>query len=160
MFAWTKKIFKIKKKKITEFFSRHFKKNFIGPYKKFPTLVKNFKNFKSRVSWVKHIFFVFLFLYPGWIPLKLMESACKKKLTTLPRSSTPPTEWRNWTVYYSNNVLFGLLVLHYHSGFIRPCPFINCDCAVPHQIINVRSMYNVQALRIFCMCYSEAICTC
>ena len=74
------------------FFAQNFfqgisRRNFFWPYKKFPTL---FKNLKLRVSGVERIFFSFSFLYPGQIPIKLMESACKKKFTRLTLLSTHP----------------------------------------------------------------------
>ena len=85
-----------------------------GLYKKFPTLVKNFKNLKSRVSGFKRIFFVFfsLLLYLGQIPLMLMESACKKKFTRLTHVSTPPTQGRP-------NVNKGFSVVHQNLVYIK-----------------------------------------
>ena len=35
-------------------------------------------------------FFVFLSVYPGYIPIVLMDFACKKTFTRLTRVSTPP----------------------------------------------------------------------
>ena len=64
-------------RKFSEFFKKIVARNFFqgisriklyGLYKKFPTLVKNFKNLKSRVSGFKRIFFsFFFFVFVSWI---------------------------------------------------------------------------------------------
>ena len=84
--AWTLKNFKIfNKKNLHRICFRAFQEEFFLALQKNSNTCKNFQNLKLCVSGVKRIFFGFLFSYPGQIPLMLMESACKKKITRLTR---------------------------------------------------------------------------
>ena len=64
-------LLKLKKKSqiniAQNFFQGISRRNLVGPYKKFQTLVKNFKNCKSRVSEVKRIFLLRFFVFVNWI---------------------------------------------------------------------------------------------
>jgi hypothetical protein len=72
---------KISKKNCKEFFQGISRKNYFGPYRNFPTLVKNFKNFKSSVEGLNTFFFFSFFVFVSWIG------------TLTPRTGGTAAEW-------------------------------------------------------------------